>query len=93
MSALGIEVSSREKDKFYWPKPSFHGKPADLLEVDSTIDKLEARYIKLCDCVPIPWDTLGEIEDEIKAWQKVQNRLYNEWQQSISNLRKELVTQ
>lgn len=91
MTTVADHISTHMEDLFYWPKPSFHGKPADLLEVDSTIDKLEARYIKLCDCVPLPWDTLGEIEDEIKTWQKVQNRLYNEWQQSISNLRKEVL--
>ena len=93
MTALGIDMSSRDADLFYWPKHSFHGKPLDLLEVEGKIDKLEARYIRLTDAYPIPWDTLDEIEDEIKAWQKIQKRLWNEWQHSISQLRKEQAAQ
>ena len=33
MTALGIDMSSRDADLFYWPKHSFHGKPLELLEV------------------------------------------------------------
>ena len=92
MTALGIDMSSRDADLFYWPKHSYHGKPLDLLEVEGKIDNLEARYIRLSDVEPLPWAELGEIEDEIKVLNRVQSRLWNEWQQSISNLRKEQVT-
>ncbi len=52
MSALGIDMSSRDADLFYWPKHSFHGKPLDLLEVESKIDTPDARYIRLTDVEP-----------------------------------------
>ena len=91
MTALGIDMSSRDADLFYWPKHSFHGKPLDLLEVESKIDSLEARYIRLSDVEPLPWAELGEIEDEIKVLNRVQSRLWHEWQESISNQRKEQV--
>ena len=92
MTALGIEFSSRDADLFYWPKHSFHGKPLDLLEVESKIDNLEARYIRLTDVEPLPWAELEELDDEIKQLMKVKDRIWNKWQESISNLRKEQVT-
>ena len=91
MTALGIDMSSRDADLFYWPKHSFHGKPLDLLEVEGKIDSLEARYIRLTDVEPLPWAELEELDDEIKALNRVQSRIWHEWQQSISNQRKEQV--
>ena len=91
MNAVLNHISTHMEDNFYWPEPSSHGKPLDLLAIESRIDSLESRYIRLTDAYPIPWDTLDEIEDEIKAWQKIQKRLWNEWQHSISQLRKEQV--
>ena len=92
MTALGINMSTRDPDLFYWPKPSFHGKPLDLLDVEGKIDELEARFIRLSDEWPLPYIELEEIEDEIKQLEKVKTRIWNEWQQSISNMRKELAT-
>ncbi len=91
MTALGIEMSSRDADLFYWPDPSFHGKPLDLLEVESRIGKLEARYIRLSDVEPLPWAELEELDDEIKQLTKIKDRIWNNWQLSISNQRKEQV--
>ena len=93
MTALGIEFSTRDADRFYWPDPSFHGKPLDLLEVESRIDKLEARYIRLTDVEPLPWAELEELDDEIKQFMKIKDRIWNNWQLSISNQRKEQVAQ
>ena len=92
MTALGIDMSSRDADLFYWPKHSFHGKPLDLLEVESRIDKLEAHYIRLTDVEPLPWAELEELDDEIKQLMKVRNRIWDKWQQSISEMRKEQIT-
>ena len=92
MTALGIDMSSRDADLFYWPKHSFHGKPLDLLEVESKIGNLEARYIRLSDVEPLPWAELEELDDEIKQLTKVRNRIWDKWQQSISEMRKEQVT-
>ena len=89
MTALGIEFSSRDADLFYWPKHSFHGKPLELLEVESQIGKLESRYIRLTDMEPLPWAELEELDDEIKQLMKVKDRIWNNWQLSISNQRKE----
>ena len=91
MTALGIDMSSRDADLFYWPKHSFHGKPLDLLEVESRIDKLEARYIRLCDVEPLPQFKLDEIQDEINRLDKEKEYLYKRDQMAISNLRKEQV--
>ena len=93
MTALGINMSTRDQDLFYWPKPSFHGKPLDLLDVEDKIDKLEARFIRLSDTYPLPYIELEEIEDEIKQLEKVKTRIWNEWQQSISELRKQTITE
>lgn len=88
MTALGINMSTRDPDLFYWPKHSYHGKPLGLLEVEDKIDKLEARFIRLSDTYPLPYIELEEIEDEIKQLEKVKTRIWNEWQKSISDLRK-----
>ena len=91
MTALGIDMSSRDADLFYWPKHSYHGKPLDLLEVESKIGSLESRYIRLTDEEPLPWAELEELDDEIKQLMKVKDRIWNNWQESISNQRKEQV--
>ena len=91
MTALGIDMSSRDADLFYWPKHSYHGKPLDLLEVEGKIDSLESRYIRLTDEEPLPWAELEELDDEIKQLTKVRNRIWDKWQESISNQRKEQV--
>ena len=93
MTALGINMSTRDPDLFYWPEPSSHGKPLDLLDVEDKIDKLEARFIRLSDTYPLPYIELEEIEDEIKQLEKVKTRIWNEWQQSISELRKQTITE
>jgi len=81
-------MATHMEDRFSWPEPSFHGKPLDLLEVEDKIDKLEARFIRLSDTYPLPYIELEEIEDEIKQLEKVKTRIWNEWQKSISDLRK-----
>lgn len=86
-----IEMTSRDQDLFYWPKPNWHGKPAELLRVESKIDNLEARYIRLSDVEPLPWAELEELDDEIKQLTKIKDRIWNKWQESISNQRKEQV--
>ena len=83
-------MATHMEDRFSWPEPSFHGKPLDLLEVESKIDRLEARYIRLTDVEPLPWDELEELDDEIKLLTKIKDRIWDEWQESI---RKESVTQ
>jgi len=83
MTALGIEFSSREPDLFYWPESSTHCKPLDLLEVESKIDRLEARYIRMTDEEPLPWDELEEIDDEIKQLMKIRDRIWDNWQEKI----------
>jgi predicted nucleotidyltransferase len=93
MTALGIDMSSRDVDLFYWPKPSHHGKPDELLRVEGKIDMLWGRHLRLCDIVPLPNTELDEIRDEIKYLEKIKTRLWNDWQQSISNQRKEMVRQ
>ena len=80
MTALGIDMSSRDADLFYWPKPSHHGKPDELLSVENKIDKLSARYIRMCDIEPLPVVELEELDDEIKQLEKIKSRLWNEWQ-------------
>ena len=76
-------MATHMEDRFSWPEPSFHGKPLDLLEVESKIDRLEARYIRLTDVEPLPWDELEELDDEIKLLTKIKDRIWNEWQESI----------
>ena len=93
MTALGINMSTRDQDLFAWPNPSWHGKPLDLLEVENKIELLEARFIRLSDTWPLPYTELEEIEDEIKQLENMRTRIWNEWQKSISDMRKELVTE
>ena len=93
MNAVLNHISTHMEDKFYWPKPSFHGKPLDLLDVEDKIDKLEARFIRLSVTYPLPYIELEEIEDEIEQLEKVKTRIWNEWQQSISELRKQTITE
>ena len=76
-------MATHMEDRFSWPEPSFHGKPLDLLEVESKIDRLEARYIRLTDVEPLPWDELEELDDEIKLLTKIKDRIWDEWQESI----------
>ena len=54
MTALGINVTDRDPDLFYWPKPSTHGMPTEYWKLAGEIDTLQARYIRLCDVEPIP---------------------------------------
>lgn len=93
MNAILNHISTHMEDKFYWPEPSSHGKPPELVEVEDKIDRLEARYIRMTDEEPLPWDELEELDDEIKQLNKVRDRIWDEWQKSISDMRKELVTE
>ena len=88
MNAVLNHISTHMEDKFYRPEPSSHGKPPELVEVEDKIDRLEARYIRLTDVEPLPWDELEELDDEIKQLNKVRDRIWDEWQKSISDLRK-----
>ena len=82
MTALGIDMSSRDADLFYWPAPSTHGKSPEYLAVSDKIEELWARYLRLCD---------DEIVDEINRLEKEKEYLYKRDQMAISNLRKEQV--
>ena len=84
-------IAAHMDDRFSWGRPSSHGKPADLLEVEGKIDMLEARYIRLTDIEPLPWDELEELDDEIKQLMKVRDRIWDAWQESIKMARKEKV--
>ena len=75
-----IEMTSRDPDVFYWPKPSTHGKPAELLRVESKIEDLWECYGKKCDIIPLPNIELDELLDEIDHLEKIKTRLWNEWQ-------------
>jgi hypothetical protein len=88
MNAALNHISTHMEDKFYWPAHSFHGKPLDLLDVEDKIDELEARFIRRSDEWPLPYVELEEIEDEIEQLEKVKTRIWNEWQKSISDMRK-----
>jgi len=76
-------ISMHMEDRFSWPEPSFHGKPPELVEVEDKIDRLEARYIRLTDEEPLPWDLLEELDDEIRQLTKVRDRIWDEWQEKI----------
>ena len=54
-------MTSRDPDVFYWPKPNWHGKPAELLRVESNIEDFENRrfYVQMFDM-----KLLGYILDE-----------------------------
>jgi hypothetical protein len=45
MTALGINVTDRDPDLFYWPKPSTHGMPTEYWKLASEIDTLQARRL------------------------------------------------
>jgi len=92
MSALGIEMSSREPDAYYQPKQNYHGKSAEYLVVSDKFEELLARYLRLCDVEPLPQYKLDEIVDEINRLEKEKEYLYKRDQMAISNLRKEQVT-
>ena len=83
MTALGINFSSRDIDRFYWSKPSTHGKPEELTRIQNQIDRLSARYIRMCDVEPLPVVNLEELDDEIKQLEKVKTRMWNEWQDNL----------
>ena len=80
MTALGINFSSRDIDRFYWSKPSTHGKPKQLLRVEGKIEDLWTRYLRQCDIVPLPNMELDNLLDEIDRLEKVRGILWNEWQ-------------
>ncbi len=84
MTALGIDMSSRDADLFYWPAPSAHGKSPEYLAVSDKIEELWARYLRLCD---------DEIVDEINRLEKEKEYLFKRDQMAISNMRKEMVRQ
>jgi len=82
MSALGIEITSREPDVFCWQTPSTYGKPDELLAVESEIDILWARQLRLSDLVPLDWDAINAIEEKLHQLDAERNRIYDEWQRS-----------
>ena len=91
MTALGIEMSSREADVYFQPKPNFHGKSAEYLAVSDRIEELWARYIGICEYAP--QYKLDEMIDEINRLEKEKEYLFKRDQMAISNMRKEQVRQ
>ena len=91
MTALGIEMTSREPDVCFQPKPNTHGKSCEYLAVADKIETLWARYIRICENAP--QYKLDEIVDEINRLEKEKEYLYKRDQMAISNLRKEQVAQ
>ena len=77
MTALGIDMSSREADLFYWPAPSTHGKSPEYLAVSDKIEELWVRYLRLCD---------DEIVDEINRLEKQKEYLWKRDQQELAML-------
>ena len=75
-----IEMTSRDPDVFYWPKPGSNNKPSKLTYIESKIELGWARYIRLTDEVPLPVTELEELEDELKQLEKVKEKLWQEWQ-------------
>ena len=73
-----IEMASRDPDVFYRPKPSTHGMPAEYWKLAGEIDTLQARYIRLCDVVPLPVIELEEIDDQIKQLEKIKSKVYEQ---------------
>jgi hypothetical protein len=82
MSALGIEMTSREPDVFQWQAPNTYGKPAELLAIESEIDKLWTRQLRLSDCVPLNWDEINAIDVKLHQLDAEHKRVYDEWQRS-----------
>ena len=91
MTALGIDMSSREPDAYYQPKPNFHGKSAEYLAVTDKIESLWAHYIRICEYAP--QEKLDEMIDEINRLEKEKDYLFKRDQMAISNMRKEQVRQ
>ena len=91
MSALGIEMSSREPDVYFQPKPGSHGKSSEYLAVSDKIEELWSRYIGICEYAP--QYKLDEIQDEINRLEKEKEYLFKRDQMAISNMRKEMVRQ
>lgn len=83
MTVLGINITDRDPDVFYWPKPNWHGKPEELVKITNKIDVLWSRYLRLCDVVPLPNTELDELDDEIQRLEKIKSRLWNEWQENL----------
>lgn len=73
-----IEMTSRDPDVFYRPKPSTHGMPTEYWKLASEIDTLQARYIRLCDVVPLPVIELEEIDDQLKQLEKIKSKVYEQ---------------
>ena len=92
MTALGIDMSSRDADLFYWTAPSTHGKSPEYLAVSDKIEELWARYLRLCDVEPLPQFKLDEIQDEINRLEKEKEYLFKRDQMAISNMRRQLET-
>ena len=86
MTALGIEISSRDPDLAYWPKPSTHGKSPEYLAVSDRIDELWARYLRLCDVEPLPQYKLDEMIDEINRLEKEKEYLFKRDQLELAML-------
>ena len=91
MTALGIEMSSREPDIFYQAQPNLHGKSVEYASVADRIETLWARYIGVCEFAP--QETLDEMINEINRLEKEKEYLYKRDQMAISNMRKEMVRQ
>jgi len=91
MTALGIEMSSREPDIFYQPKPGSHGKSSEYLAVSDRIETLWAHFIRICEYAP--QYKLDEMIDEINRLEKEKEYLFKRDQLAISNMRKEMVRQ
>ena len=91
MTALGIEMSSREPDVYFQPKPGSHGKSSEYLAVSDKIEELWSRYIGICEYAP--QYKLDEIQDEINRLEKEKEYLFKRDQMAISNMRKEMVRQ
>jgi len=84
MTALGIEMSSREPDVYYQPKPSMHGKSYEYLAVSDKIETLWARYIGVCEFTP--QYKLDEMIDEINRLEKEKEYLWKRDQQELAML-------
>lgn len=91
MTALGIEMSSREVDVMYQPKPNLHSRSVEYAAVADRIETLWARYIGICEYAP--QEKLDEMIDEINRLEKEKERLFKRDQMAISNMRKEMVRQ
>ena len=78
-----INMTSRDPDVFRWNDPNHHGKPVELLRMEHRIDRLSAKYIRMCDVVPLPVTELEELDDLIKHMEKVHGRLWDEWQAEL----------